>query len=121
MIHGLNTYVVGNRTNPRGIIVVYSDIFGLGKSVVLTILRFLQLTFSRTTKQQDHQRRLRRKRRMARLPPRLLQRRPNGPQSRRCLDPSRRSQAIYTLKIHGYSRQHAVVLDVVVKTQARPH
>jgi dienelactone hydrolase len=28
-IHGLNTYVVGNRTNPRGIIVVYSDIFGL--------------------------------------------------------------------------------------------
>lgn len=30
MIHGLNTYVVGNRTNPRGIIVVYSDIFGLG-------------------------------------------------------------------------------------------
>ncbi|KAF2101310.1 hypothetical protein NA57DRAFT_72751 [Rhizodiscina lignyota] len=30
MIHGLNTYVVGNRTNPRGTIVVYSDIFGLG-------------------------------------------------------------------------------------------
>lgn len=29
MIHGLNTYVVGNRANPRGIIVVYSDIFGL--------------------------------------------------------------------------------------------
>ena len=29
MIHGLNTYVTGNRTNPRGIIVVYSDIFGL--------------------------------------------------------------------------------------------
>jgi len=29
MIHGLDTYVVGNRTNPRGIIVVYSDIFGL--------------------------------------------------------------------------------------------
>lgn len=28
-IHGLNTYVIGNRTNPRGIIVVYSDIFGL--------------------------------------------------------------------------------------------
>lgn len=28
-LHGLNTYVVGNRTNPRGIIVVYSDIFGL--------------------------------------------------------------------------------------------
>lgn len=29
-IHGLNTYVIGNRTNPRGIIVMYSDIFGLG-------------------------------------------------------------------------------------------
>jgi dienelactone hydrolase len=29
MIHGLNTYVIGNRTNPRGIIVMYSDIFGL--------------------------------------------------------------------------------------------
>jgi len=29
MIHGLNTYVIGNRTNPRGIIVIYSDIFGL--------------------------------------------------------------------------------------------
>ncbi|KIM97149.1 hypothetical protein OIDMADRAFT_203869 [Oidiodendron maius Zn] len=28
-LHGLDTYVVGNRTNPRGIIVVYSDIFGL--------------------------------------------------------------------------------------------
>ncbi|KAB8349884.1 hypothetical protein FH972_023897 [Carpinus fangiana] len=28
-IHGLNTYVIGNRTNPRGIIVLYSDIFGL--------------------------------------------------------------------------------------------
>ena len=28
-LHGLNTYVIGNRTNPRGIIVVYSDIFGL--------------------------------------------------------------------------------------------
>ena len=28
-IHGLNTYVVGNRTSPRGIIVIYSDIFGL--------------------------------------------------------------------------------------------
>ncbi|KAK0726726.1 dienelactone hydrolase [Lasiosphaeria miniovina] len=28
-IHGLNTYVIGNRTNPRGIIVIYSDIFGL--------------------------------------------------------------------------------------------
>ncbi|KAF1914226.1 hypothetical protein BDU57DRAFT_500363 [Ampelomyces quisqualis] len=29
-IHGLNTYIVGNRTNPRAILVVYSDIFGLG-------------------------------------------------------------------------------------------
>ena len=29
MIHGLNTYVVGNRTNPRGVIIIYSDIFGL--------------------------------------------------------------------------------------------
>lgn len=29
LIHGLNTYVVGNRTNPRAIIVVYSDVFGL--------------------------------------------------------------------------------------------
>ncbi|RYP06948.1 hypothetical protein DL764_002835 [Monosporascus ibericus] len=29
LIHGLNTYVIGNRTNPRGIIVMYSDIFGL--------------------------------------------------------------------------------------------
>lgn len=29
MIHGLNTYVIGNRTNPKGIIVVYSDVFGL--------------------------------------------------------------------------------------------
>jgi dienelactone hydrolase len=29
MLHGLNTYVVGNRTNPRATIVVYSDIFGL--------------------------------------------------------------------------------------------
>src|ERR1700750_485338 len=29
LIHGLNTYVIGNRTNPRGIIVIYSDIFGL--------------------------------------------------------------------------------------------
>ena len=28
-IHGLNTYVIGNRTNPRGIIVMYSDVFGL--------------------------------------------------------------------------------------------
>ncbi|KAF2820343.1 alpha/beta-hydrolase [Ophiobolus disseminans] len=30
LVHGLNTYVTGNRTNPRGIVVVYSDIFGLG-------------------------------------------------------------------------------------------
>lgn len=29
MIHDLNTYVIGNRTNPRGIVVIYSDIFGL--------------------------------------------------------------------------------------------
>ncbi|OAK97797.1 alpha/beta-hydrolase [Phaeosphaeriaceae sp. SRC1lsM3a] len=29
-IHGLNTYIAGNRTSPRGIIVIYSDIFGLG-------------------------------------------------------------------------------------------
>ena len=29
LVHGLNTYVVGNRTNPRAIIVVYSDVFGL--------------------------------------------------------------------------------------------
>jgi dienelactone hydrolase len=29
-IHGLNTYVIGNRTNPKAIIVIYSDIFGLG-------------------------------------------------------------------------------------------
>ncbi|KAL6408575.1 hypothetical protein AUP68_08435 [Ilyonectria robusta] len=28
-IHGLNTYVVGNRTNPRAIVVMYSDVFGL--------------------------------------------------------------------------------------------
>jgi dienelactone hydrolase len=28
-IHGLNTYVIGNRVNPRGIIVIYSDVFGL--------------------------------------------------------------------------------------------
>ncbi|KAL3433955.1 hypothetical protein BDV09DRAFT_205060 [Aspergillus tetrazonus] len=28
-IHGLNTYVIGNRTNPRGIVVMYSDVFGL--------------------------------------------------------------------------------------------
>lgn len=30
LLHGLNTYVVGNRTSARGIVVVYSDIFGLG-------------------------------------------------------------------------------------------
>ncbi|OAL54301.1 alpha/beta-hydrolase [Pyrenochaeta sp. DS3sAY3a] len=30
LIHGLNTYVIGNQTNPRAIVVVYSDIFGLG-------------------------------------------------------------------------------------------
>jgi len=29
MLYGLNTYVIGNRTNPRGIIVIYSDVFGL--------------------------------------------------------------------------------------------
>jgi len=29
MIHGLNTYVIGNTTNPKAIIVMYSDIFGL--------------------------------------------------------------------------------------------
>ena len=29
VIHGLNTYVIGNRTSPKGIIVIYSDIFGL--------------------------------------------------------------------------------------------
>jgi len=29
MLHGLNTYVIGNRTDPRGIIVIYSDISGL--------------------------------------------------------------------------------------------
>lgn len=28
-IHGLNTYVVGNRTNPKATVVIYSDIFGL--------------------------------------------------------------------------------------------
>lgn len=28
-IHGLNIYIIGNRINPRGIIVIYSDIFGL--------------------------------------------------------------------------------------------
>ena len=29
MVHGLNTYVVGNAQSPRGIIVIHSDIFGL--------------------------------------------------------------------------------------------
>ncbi|KAK6587149.1 hypothetical protein PZA11_000439 [Diplocarpon coronariae] len=29
LIHGLNTYVIGNRVNPRAIVVVYSDVFGL--------------------------------------------------------------------------------------------
>ncbi|OAQ65198.1 dienelactone hydrolase family protein [Pochonia chlamydosporia 170] len=29
LIHNLNTYVIGNRTNPKAIIVMYSDIFGL--------------------------------------------------------------------------------------------
>ncbi|KAF3011698.1 hypothetical protein E8E14_008303 [Neopestalotiopsis sp. 37M] len=29
LIHGLNTYVTGNRTGARGIIVMYSDVFGL--------------------------------------------------------------------------------------------
>ena len=28
-LHGLTTYIVGNRTNPRATIVMYSDIFGL--------------------------------------------------------------------------------------------
>jgi dienelactone hydrolase len=28
-VHGLNTYIVGNRSSPRGIIVMYSDVFGL--------------------------------------------------------------------------------------------
>ncbi|KAF2662439.1 alpha/beta-hydrolase [Lophiostoma macrostomum CBS 122681] len=28
-IHGLETYVIGNRINPRGIIVMYSDVFGI--------------------------------------------------------------------------------------------
>ncbi|KAJ4290222.1 hypothetical protein N0V90_010437 [Kalmusia sp. IMI 367209] len=27
-LHGLNTYTIGNRTNPRAIIVIYSDVFG---------------------------------------------------------------------------------------------
>lgn len=30
IVNGLNTYVIGIRENPRGIIVMYSDIFGLG-------------------------------------------------------------------------------------------
>ncbi|KAH8881050.1 alpha/beta-hydrolase [Thozetella sp. PMI_491] len=30
LIHGLNTYVVGNRTDPRAVVVMYSDVFGLG-------------------------------------------------------------------------------------------
>ena len=29
-IHGLKTYVTGNKTTPRAIIVMYSDVFGLG-------------------------------------------------------------------------------------------
>jgi len=29
MVHGLNTYVVGNRRDPRAIVVMYSDVFGL--------------------------------------------------------------------------------------------
>src|ERR1700760_4832162 len=29
MVHGLNTYTVGNRTNPKAVVVMYSDIFGL--------------------------------------------------------------------------------------------
>lgn len=29
LLHGLNTYIIGNRTSPRGIVVMYSDIFGL--------------------------------------------------------------------------------------------
>lgn len=29
IVHGLNTYVVGNRSDPRAIVVMYSDIFGL--------------------------------------------------------------------------------------------
>ncbi|ETS77287.1 hypothetical protein PFICI_11161 [Pestalotiopsis fici W106-1] len=29
VIHGLNTYVTGNRTSARGIIVMYTDVFGL--------------------------------------------------------------------------------------------
>jgi dienelactone hydrolase len=28
-IHGLNTYITGNKTSPRAIIVMYSDVFGL--------------------------------------------------------------------------------------------
>lgn len=26
-LHGLDTYIIGNRTNPRAIIVIYSDVF----------------------------------------------------------------------------------------------
>ncbi|KAF1991729.1 alpha/beta-hydrolase [Aulographum hederae CBS 113979] len=29
LLHGLNTYIIGNRTTPKAIIVLYSDIFGL--------------------------------------------------------------------------------------------
>ncbi|THC87354.1 hypothetical protein EYZ11_013201 [Aspergillus tanneri] len=29
IVHGLNTYVIGNRNNPQGMIIIYSDIFGL--------------------------------------------------------------------------------------------
>ncbi|KAL6710217.1 hypothetical protein ACN47E_009163 [Coniothyrium glycines] len=29
-LHGLDTYVIGNRSSPRATIVIYSDIFGLG-------------------------------------------------------------------------------------------
>lgn len=29
VIHDLNTYVIGNRTNPRATIVIYTDVFGL--------------------------------------------------------------------------------------------
>ena len=54
--HGLNTHVTGNSTNPRAIIVVYTDIFGLG-----------------LTKQQTHCRRLSSFWRLLGLPARLLQ------------------------------------------------
>lgn len=30
ILHGLNTYIIGNRSSPRGVIVIYSDVFGLG-------------------------------------------------------------------------------------------